>query len=380
MALFGSVRRILVLRSLLVLLALSAPAHADIFEYTFRELAPGVWAGVRANSTQFPVMGTTTFVVGGEGVIVFDGGGVALMSERALAKIRSVTSKPVTHIVISHWHGDHNLGIHRLLDAFPHAQVIGHPFTRAAMLGAPMDYLLDFRESTPRYKQENLERLESGVTASGEPLSEGMRANLQTFVDHADLIHAEYGRFRVTPPTVTFDDQLVIHSGARVIELRYLGHGNTAGDVVMWLPEERIVATGDLVVLPFPYGFNVPPRAWAETLRKLQALNYATLVPGHGDIQTDAGYVDLLIETAESIADQRDALLAEGKSPDEIEAALDLATFEKRFIGDDAYLASRFQSWFARPFRKAALKALTGEPMMRLERQPADDELEAGKD
>ena len=356
-----------------LLLALSSAVHADPFEYAFREVSPGVWVGVRDNSTQFPVMGTTTFVVGDEGVIVFDGGGVALMSERALAKIRAVTPKPVTHVVISHWHGDHNLGIHRLLDAFPHAQVIGHPFTRAAMLGAPMDYLVDFRESTPRYKKENLERLESGVDGRGEPLSEGMRANLQTFVDHADLIHAEYGRSRVTPPTLTFNDRLVIHSGDRVIELLYLGHGNTEGDVVMWLPEERIVATGDLVVSPFPYGFNVPPRAWADTLRRLQALSYATLIPGHGNVQTDAGYVDLLIETAESIADQRDALLAKGMSREETEAALDFSPFTERFTGGDEYLENRFQSWFARPFRKAALKALTGEPMVSLEREPATE-------
>jgi glyoxylase-like metal-dependent hydrolase (beta-lactamase superfamily II) len=363
-----SLRNVLIL---VLFLALSSSSYADPFAYTFQEVSPGIWVGIRDNSTQFPVMGTTTFVVGGEGVIVFDGGGVALMSERALAKIREVTDLPVTHIVISHWHGDHNLGIHRLLDAFPGAQVIGHAFTRAAMLGAPMDYVVDFRESTPRYRDENLERLASGVTRSGDPLSEGMRANLQTFVDHADTIHAEYGRFRVTPPTLTFDERLVIHSGDRVIELRHLGHGNTEGDIVMWLPEERVVATGDLVVVPFPYGFNVPPRAWAETLQRLQALNYATLIPGHGDVQTDAGYVDLLIETAESIADQRDALLTEGLSQEETEAALDFSRFEERFTGGDDYLTNRFQAWFARPFRKAALEALTGEPMVRLEREPA---------
>ena len=355
-------------------LALSSPAHADVFEYTFQEVSPGVWVGVRDNSAQFPVMGTTTFVVGGEGVIVFDGGGVALMSERALAKIRAVTSKPVTHIVISHWHGDHNLGTYRLLDTFPHAQVIGHTFTRAAMLGAPMDYVLDFPESIPRLEKRYQALLDSGVTGTGDPLAKGSRDNLQNFLDDADLIHAEYNRVRVTPPTVTFRDRLVIHSGNRVIELRYLGHGNTEGDIVMWLPEERVVATGDLVVFPIPYGFNVPPRAWTETLRELRALNFTTMIPGHGDVQTDTRYVDLLIETAESIADQRDALLAKGMSLEETEAALNFSPFAERFTGGDEYLANRFDVWFIQPFRKAALKALTGEPMVSLEREQADEE------
>jgi glyoxylase-like metal-dependent hydrolase (beta-lactamase superfamily II) len=359
---------------LLLSLALSSPAYADPFEYAFQEISPGVWVGIRENSPRFPVMGTTTFVVGDEGVIVFDGGGVPLMSERALAKIRSVTDKPVSHIVISHWHGDHNLGIHRFLDEFPQAQVIGHSFTRAAMLGAPMDYVSGYPEVVPRLEKRFREMLESGLTSEGEPVSDSMRENLQTILDDADLIAAEYHRVQVTPPTITFGDRLTIHSGSRLIELRHLGHGNTAGDIVLWLPNEAIVATGDLVVLPTPYGFNVPPRAWADALRALRDLNFTTLIPGHGDVQTDTRYVDLLIETAESIADQSDTLLAGGMSPEETEAALDFSRFEERFTGGDDYLANRFEVWFARPFRKAALKALTGEPMVRLEREPADEE------
>ncbi len=354
--------------------ALSSPIHADPFEYAFRELSPGIWVGIRENSPRFPVMGTTTFVVGSEGVIVFDGGGTALMSERALAKIRSVTDKPVTHVVISHWHGDHNLGIYRLLDEFPHAQVIGHSFTRAAMLGAPMDYVRGYPDAVPRLETRFRKLLDSGVTSGGEPIPDSMRDNLQTVLDHAELIHSEYNRVRVTPPTITFSDRLEIHSGDRVVELRHLGHGNTAGDIVMWLPEERIVATGDLVVLPTPYGFNVPPRVWAETLRELKALSFTTLIPGHGDIQTDSTYVDLLIETAESIADQRDAFLAKGMSPEETEAALDFSPFVKKFTRGDDFLANRFDVWFTQPFRKAALKALTGEPMVSLEREQAEGE------
>ncbi len=135
----------------------------------------------------------------------------------------------------------------------------------------------------------------------------------------------------------------------------------------MWLPEERIVATGDIVVLPSPYAFNVPPRAWAETLRALNDLEYATLVPGHGDIQFDTAYVDLIIETADSIADQRDAMLARGITNEEVEAALDFSAYEARFTQDDEYVRSYYEAYFEGPFRAAAMKALTGEPMVKIE-------------
>jgi hypothetical protein len=109
----------------------------------------------------------------------------------------------------------------------------------------------------------------------------------------------------------------------------------------------------------------------------VNALDYATLVPGHGAVQHDTGYVDLLVEAAVSIADQRDALLADGMSNEEVEAALDFTAFEERFTHGDEYVRVHYDSWFEKPFRAAAMKALTGEPMVAVpppEAVPFDDE------
>ena len=136
----------------------------------------------------------------------------------------------------------------------------------------------------------------------------------------------------------------------------------------MWLPEEKVAAAGDLVVMPTPYAFNVPPRPWAEALRGLNALGYEVLVPGHGEILRDTRYVDLNIEVAEDIADQRDALVALGVAHDEIGALLDFSGYEERFTGGDEYLSGYYKAYFEQPFRLAAVKALTGEPMVPVER------------
>jgi len=215
------------------------------------------------------------------------------------------------------------------------------------------------------------------VDSDGNEHSAADREIYKRIIADADAIGAEFNRAKVTPPDIVFTDKYTINLGDRNVELLYLGDANTAGDIVMWLPEEQIVATGDIVVLPSPYAFNVPPRAWVETMRALNDLNYKMLVPGHGDIQTDNIYVDLVIEVAESIADQRDALLAKGLSVDDVEAALDFSAFEKRFTDDDAYVKIHYDAWFEGPFRKAAMKALTGEPMVQIdppESVPFDDE------
>lgn len=344
-------------------LAAGVAATDDPFVLTFDELAPGVWVGIRENSPRPPVVGNTVFVVSEDGVIVFDGGAVPLVSERVIAKIREVTDRSVTHVIISHWHGDHNLGISRYLDTYPNVVVVGHEFTRAAMLGSPMDYARN-TDRVAKYVEQMQAVLDEGVDDDGQPIPAFARERYRQFITDAELVDAEYKRARITPPTLTFTDRIVIHSGSRTIELRFLGDANTAGDIVMWLPGEKLVVSGDMVVLPTPYGYNVPPRRWAQTLRNLEGLGFETLVPGHGAVQHDGSYVDLLIETAEAIADQRDILLAEGVGGEEAETRLDYSPFIDRYTHGDSLLADRFDVWFARPFGKAAFKELTGEPMV----------------
>lgn len=215
---------------LAILLTVSGSAIAADqvpFVFEFEQLAPAVWAGVRPDSSRFPVMGNTTFVISDAGVVVFDGGGMPAMAEQVVDKIRSLTNKPVTHVVISHWHGDHNFGVFRFAEEFPSVKFI----------------------------------------ADGSELSLVDREIYKRIIVDAEQIDSEFNRSKVTPPDIVFTDNYTIESGDRNIELLYLGDANTAGDIVMWLPKERIVATGDIIVLPSPYAFNVPPRAWADTMR-----------------------------------------------------------------------------------------------------------------
>jgi glyoxylase-like metal-dependent hydrolase (beta-lactamase superfamily II) len=355
----------------------AALAEEGPFSFDFEEVAEGVWAGVRPDGPRFPVMGNTTFVISEEGVVVFDGGGMPAMAEQVIDKVRSITEKPVTHVVISHWHGDHSFGVFRFAEEYPNVQFVAHEFTNDIFHSSRIHYI----DRQSGFINNNLEEfqkiVDTGVDSDGTEHNDTDRRDYMRIIEDADAILDEYGRARVTPADVTFSDAYVIESGGRRIELLHLGHANTAGDIVMWLPEERIVSAGDIVVLPSPYAFNVPPRAWALALRELKKLDYKTLVPGHGAIQTDTAYVDLLIESAESIADQRDELLADGLSKEEVQDALDLSAFENRFTHGDESVKSSYDAYFDVPFKAAAMKALTGEPMVAVEPPvslPFDDE------
>lgn len=152
-------------------------AQTGPFQIEFEQLAPGVWTGVRPDSQRFPVMGSTTFVIGGDGVVVFDGGGVPVMAEKVISKIRSETELPVTHVIISHWRDDHNFGIHRFAEEFPGVQFIAHEFTHAAMNGSPIDYINSYKDFVEQSKPRLQERVDSGVDGAGKQLSEAALVN-----------------------------------------------------------------------------------------------------------------------------------------------------------------------------------------------------------
>ena len=70
-----------------------------------------------------------------------------------------------------------------------------------------------------------------------------------------------------------------------------VGRGYTDGDVVVWLPEDRVLVTGDIIVAPIPYTFDSPMLDWIKTLEQIATLDVATIIPGHGSVQHDKRYL-----------------------------------------------------------------------------------------
>lgn len=344
-------------------LMLLAPVQAGHpFALEWRELSPGVWAGIRPVSYNTPVVGSTVIVIGKRGVLVFDPAGFALQGERLVEKLSELTALPLTHIVISHWHGDHSLGAHAVLKKFPNAMVISHEFT-AEVFPSPLmgDVSPPSAEAREAARGRIRQALETGQRADGTPLSDSMRTYFAYTLEHFDLVSAEAARLKIAAPDFVMSDRHVIDLGGRKVELLHLGRGNTKGDVVMRLRKERILASGDIIVRPTPYGFGSYPRDWADVLRRVKALKPRIIIPGHGDILAgDDPYIDLLIETLESVAGQTEALVAEGRTLDEARELVDFSAVEPRFTGGDPLLTMFFNAWFKQPIVKAAYNLATG--------------------
>lgn len=350
------------------LLAVLVALAADPFEMEWRELARDVWVGVRPVSYRSPVVTNTTVVIGSEGVLVFDAAGLAIQGERLVRKVSELTDKSITHVAISHWHDDHSMGDYRVLEKYPAAEVIAHEFT-ARYIASPNMSAVEPRDvkAEAEYRARVEKALATGFRSDGTPVTPTMRAFYLELLDHYDSVNEEVTRRQITHPTRTMSDKLVIDLGGRTVELRHIAPGNTKGDMVLWLPEEKILATGDIVVRPTPYGFFSYPESWARVLRELKRFDARYIVPGHGDVMTDTTYLDLLAETMDLVATQVNALARAGKPLDDVRAGMDWSSVEERFTGGDSMLALLFNIWFKTPIVEAQYNLSTGKDNESLE-------------
>lgn len=338
----------------------------DPWQLVFEEVAPGIHVASRPEPLRYLVEGNVTIIVNEEDVVVVDGSGAPVAARRVIRYIRSITDRPVTVLVNTHGHGDHTLGNEAYVAAYPGVEIVAHPQTHAYLTGRGIGYVSDIATSTQSRKEAGFAEIER-LRAEAAPGHEAVIANLERyFRNDLDLRQAEYRNTTVTPPTMTVSHELVLHRKNRIIRVMHLGAGDTAGDLIVYLPNDRVVATGDLVVSPFPYGFSRHPLEWRRTLERLDALPFDVLVPGHGAVQHGHGYLREAHALLTSVQEQLIAARAAGLDRGAAAARVDLTPFRERMAGADPVVRYFFDEYFRKPNVARTLDALE-----RLEEQPA---------
>jgi cyclase len=234
--------------------------------------------------------GNSVVIVSDDGVLVFDSNGTPAGAQAVLAEIRKITPQPVRYLVSSHWHWDHWYGAEVYKDTFPNVQIISHARTRDLMSGPAVAF--------------NQPGLDVQLPAHIKDVD----ARLATAADKAPLqAHLARDRFfleqkrgvRHTLANITFTDSLTIHLGKRVIRVLHHDRAITPGDAFLYLPDERIVVTGDLLINPITFALFSYPSGWIRTLEAIDALDAAVIVPGHGAPMRDEAVLqathDLLV-------------------------------------------------------------------------------------
>jgi glyoxylase-like metal-dependent hydrolase (beta-lactamase superfamily II) len=173
-------------------------------------------------------------------------------------------------------------------------------------------------------------------------------------------------------PTETFERRLVINDRDIPVEILHLGRANTNGDALAWLPRQKIVATGDIVVSPIPFGFGSYSGDWIETLGKIKALGFTTLIPGHGLPQSDSSYLDKLTAAMTDLRAQIFPLAKAGNTLEEVKKKVDFSKSIGTF-GTTTRIRANAQSLFFDPMTGSVFKEALGQPIVQGEGSPEPD-------
>jgi len=233
----------------------------------------------------------TGIIIGDDAVLVADTQATPAMAADVIRRIREVTDKPIKYVVLTHYHAVRVLGA----SAYQPQQILASQDT--------YDLIVERGEQDKASEIGRFPRLFSNV----ESVPPGM-----------------------TWPTMTFTGKMTLWLGKLEVQLLQLGRGHTKGDTVVWLPQDRVLLSGDLVEFDAtPYAGDAYFKDWPQTLKNVAALKPTALVPGRGpaligEEQVAAG----LKSTGDFIADVR-ASVEEGVAAGKDLNAVYKATFAK---------------------------------------------------
>ena len=189
----------------------------------------------------------TGIIIGDDAVLVADAQATPVMAQDVIRRVREITDKPIRYVLLTHYHAVRVLGA----SAYKADHIIASQDTR--------DLIVERGEQDMKSEIERFPRLFRSVESVPG----------------------------LTWPTLTFKGEMTLWLGKLEVKIMQLGRGHTKGDTVLWLPQQRVLFSGDLVEFgATPYAGDAYFQDWPHTLQAIAALKPAKLVPGRGDALT----------------------------------------------------------------------------------------------
>src|SRR5579871_3477955 len=287
--------------------------------YKFEKVADGVYYATGGSGSNNVV------VVNDRDVLLVDDGTSPAAARAFLADIKLVTNKPVRYVVNTHFHYDHTDGN----SVFPpDVDIIGHEYVRTAILTFNVlnrePYTTSQATAVPAQIASLTTQIAGEKDATRKAVLEKQLATARTNLEDLKEI-------KPTPPNVTYTSKMAINKGGREIQLLFLGRGHTGGDTVVFLPKERIVATGDLMESRLAYMGDAFFDEWVTTLGELKKLDFDTVLPGHGSPFHDKGLITAFQSYLTDVTSQVAALRKQGVSAEDAAKRVDLTSHQKDF-------------------------------------------------
>jgi glyoxylase-like metal-dependent hydrolase (beta-lactamase superfamily II) len=279
-------------------------ADKDLFE--LKPVADGVYAAIAA--PRYKVNSNAAVILTNDGVIVVDSHSKPSAAFALYREIQAITKQPIRKVINTHFHWDHWQGNQVYAEEFKDLEIIASQRTRENMMdpnagsgGVP--YIDKQLTLMPNEIEEIKGKI---VHADNAEQKARLEANLQ----QAQAYLEELKQMKPALPTRTVTESVTLHERGREIQILVLGRGHTDGDVFIYLPKEKVVASGDALIDWMPFLNDGYPEDWVQTLNVLEQFDFTQIIPGHGEVVSKdrlpffRGYLsDLVASVKQAAAD-----------------------------------------------------------------------------
>lgn len=215
----------------------ASQADLEAKKVTFEQLSEHAYAYTAEGDPN------TGIIIGDDAVLVADTQATPVMAQDVIRRIRTVTDKPIKYLLLTHYHAVRVLG--------------------ASAYGA--DHIIASQDTYDL------------IVERGEA---DMKSEIERFPRLFQAVESVPG---LTWPTLTFKGEMTLYLGKLEVKIMQLGRGHTKGDTVLWLPQDKVMLSGDLVEYgATPYAGDAYFKDWPQTLDAIAALKPEKLVPGRG--------------------------------------------------------------------------------------------------
>jgi cyclase len=291
-------------------------AHAPSQLFDIQRLAPGAYAAI---SRPAAIINCNAMIFENQrDLLIVDSHSKPSASASLVAQIRrEISPKPVRYIVNTHFHWDHVQGMPTYAKLAPGADVIASESTRQTIEEQALKRLATSLEGSRTKLERSREALGSAQGDAEKRFHQRMINELQTYL-------AEMKDWTPELPNITFDRELIVHDRAQDLHMVFKGRAHTGGDISVFCPQKKVIATADVLSSFIPGMYDGYPLEWSATLRRIGELEFERVVPGHGDVQDSKRRLGQVISYIDEIIETVSKGRQEGKSKGELQKSITL--------------------------------------------------------
>jgi cyclase len=291
--------------------------------YKFEKIADGVYY---ATATGSMVTGSNNVVIiGDRDVLVVDTGTSPAAARAFVEDLKALTSKPVRYVVDTHFHYDHTDGNQVYAGK---ADIIAHDYVKDAIQNLNVLHREPYQTSQLTNVPNRIDALKNQIAGAKDVQA---KTALEQQLKVAQEGWEQLKEIKPTPPDITYSKKKVLNLGGREVQLLFLGRGHTNGDTVVFLPREKIVATGDLMESQIAYMGDAQFDEWITTLDALKKLDFQTDLPGHGAPFKDKSLITAFQGYLRDLIKQAADLRKQGLPAESVAQRVDLTAYKTSF-------------------------------------------------